>query len=78
MEEQSKPYFTSILVVTSHENNTCSLFASQTCLPCTHVIQGGQFDLLNAKDADTEKALLSCDVTTKVLCIEMKFVTVKR
>ena len=47
-----RSHFTITLVVTSHGSNTCSVFASQACLCATHV---------------REKALLSCDVTTKVL-----------
>ncbi len=47
------------------ESNACFVFASQVCLRVTIVRAG--VDQLNSKDADTEKAFLSCNVTTKVL-----------
>ncbi len=63
-----KPHFTSTLVVTSQESNACSVFTLQGCLHVTCVRLGPwPRDHLNAKDAGIEKALLSCDVTTKVL-----------
>ena len=65
-----KPYFTSTLVVnvTSHESNPCSVFALQACLHANRFHVGSrQRDLPDTKDTDTEKVLLSCYVTTKVL-----------
>ncbi len=64
-DARAKLHFITILVVTSHENNACSVFALEACLHTTRVRM--DVDPLKAKDADMEKALLSHDVTTKVL-----------
>ena len=59
---ESKPHFTTTLVVTSH------VFAFQACLHATPVcVHPRPCDRLNTKDADTARSLLSCDVTTKML-----------
>ena len=69
-QDINKPHVTTTLVMMSHESNTCFVFALQVCFlahvrvdphivhPCIHQ--------LNAKDTDTEKALLSCDVITTI------------
>ncbi len=64
---QSKPYFTSTFVVTAHDSNVCSVFVLQACLCATCSYGFTSCDLTDTKDADTDKALLSCDVNTKVL-----------
>ena len=62
-----KPHFTSTLVVTSRESNACFVFALQAYhAPCVRESPHPP-DQLNAKDADMEKVLHSCDVTTEVL-----------
>ncbi len=56
------------MVVMSRESNAWSLFVSQECLHPSFVCVGPrQYNLLNTKDADMDKALLSLDITTKVL-----------
>ena len=50
--------------MTSHERTTGSVFVSQAYLRATESYTHNQ---PNTKDADMEKALLSCDVTTEVL-----------
>ena len=65
---QSKPHFTTTVVVMSGKNNAGFVFASQACLITTRVRLGSrQHDQLNAKDTDMEKVLLSHDFTLKVL-----------
>ncbi len=50
-----KPHLTR---VTSHESNSCSVFASQVCLHAPHVCVGPcPRDLLNTKYTHMEKAL---------------------
>ena len=52
----------------SHQNNAYSVYVLQVRLSATHVHMGPDpCTQLNAKYADIEKALLSGDVTTKVL-----------
>ena len=63
---KSKPHFTTTSVAKSLECCACSGFALQACFGTTNV-RVGLGDQLNAKDTDTEKVLLSCDVTTKEL-----------
>ncbi len=54
--------------MTSHESNACSVFASQTCLCATHIMwESMHVWSAEHRDVDIEKALLSYDVTTKVL-----------
>ncbi len=61
-------HFTSTLTVTPCENNACSVLASQGYLHTSNVCMSPrECDQLGAKDAEVEKALLSCDVTIKVL-----------
>ncbi len=52
--------------VMSHESNTCSVFPLQVCLCCCIYI-GPMLVMRSAKckDADMEKFLLSCDITTE-------------
>ncbi len=57
-----------VMVVMSHETNACFLFALHACLRTTHAYPRWCLcDYVNAKDADMKKALLSSNVTTKVL-----------
>ena len=63
--------FTSSLIVMSHESNTF-MFVLHKCLHATCIcVDQGTRDQLNTTDVDMEKALLSCDVTTKVLVKEV-------
>ena len=65
--------FTSILVVMSHESNANCVFASQGCLRATCVcVSPRHLDQLNAKDADMEKALLSCDISTNLVLVKQR------
>ena len=55
MVHQCKPHFTNTMVVTSCENNTTSVFASQACLGATHVRMGSCLNnQLNSNDIDME------------------------
>ena len=59
----------STLVVTSHESNlTLAQCLLRKCVFALPVCMGPHpHNQLNAKDTDVEKALLSFDITTKVL-----------
>ena len=67
--ENTKPHFTSTLVVTSHESNTCSVLvwiaSVSLCYPCSSWLTLAQS--AECKGRRYGKALLSHDVTTKVL-----------
>ena len=61
-------YFTSTSLVTSHESNARFVFVLQACFHPIHLCVGPHpSNPLNPKGANKEKALLSCDVSTKVL-----------
>ena len=60
-------HFTPISAVKSHECNVCRVFVSQERLCVIHVCMAPHmYDWLNTEDADMEKELVSCDVTTEV------------
>ena len=49
----------------SHESNACSVFVLQAYLRAFRVhVSPCAREWLNEKDANMEKALLSCDITT--------------
>ena len=70
-------YFISRLLVTSHESNTCSVIALQTCLHATPDHMGPLLhDQLNAKNADIEKALLSSSYKVTIKFVTQRLFTV--
>ena len=67
-------HFTTTVVVMSHESNTCSVFVLQASPQATCIQVGPRScHQPDAKEADMEKPLLSCDVTTYQSASEMRF-----